>query len=86
MHCPQCDAKLNACTPTTPGERPRVGDLSLCIECGHILAFESLAPLTYRLATPEEATQFCSLAGGLKAQVVHREYHAWKRSRRQYDC
>lgn len=81
MTCPECQARLNACAATEEGTVPRVGDLTICAECGHILVFATIDPWTFRLATPEEAMAFCSMPGGWVAQKIQQEYQAMKKRR-----
>ncbi len=54
-HCPICGTAMGCAThPTDDDARPKPGDLSFCIYCGSVLAFED--DLRLRKATPSEAS------------------------------
>lgn len=37
--CLKCGQKLDAATPTRGMERPEPGDITICLQCGHRMAF-----------------------------------------------
>lgn len=50
--CPACGEPTDAATATGRGTRPREGDASMCLSCGHMMIFN--ADLTMRNPTDEE--------------------------------
>jgi hypothetical protein len=47
--CPNCGKELDAATGIDPNARPKPGDFSVCLGCGHLMAFGNdlrLRPLT----------------------------------------
>lgn len=57
-HCLACNSIIDACTNMTADTQPRGGDITICLDCGHIMAFE--ADLTLRNLT---AAEMISVAG-----------------------
>jgi hypothetical protein len=51
--CPECGKKLDAATdPTDETNRPKPGDISVCVYCGSLFAFDF--DMRLRAVTPEE--------------------------------
>jgi len=52
--CLHCHGDLSAATNVTSNEKPKEGDLSICVYCGHLMAFTK--DIALRELTPEEQT------------------------------
>ncbi len=57
--CPACEHVLSAASSVYDDERPRPGDMSICVECRAILVFTNR--MTLRRATVDEAREFVSI-------------------------
>jgi len=51
--CPSCDAPLDGATDAYGEETPSPGDISICLYCGHLMAFAD--DMTTRDLTDAEA-------------------------------
>ena len=40
VNSPSCGTRLDAATNVTSTQRPDPGDLTVCLRCGHLLAFD----------------------------------------------
>lgn len=53
--CPTCHRKLDGASSVAHPHKPSVGDLTVCLYCGTVLAFTAVDPIwVYRLATDRE--------------------------------
>lgn len=51
-HCLNCGHRTNAATDFLHGTKPKPNDISICLECGHVMAFNDQMRL--RSLTEEE--------------------------------
>lgn len=54
--CPCCGYKLSAATPVEGTHNPRPGDVSVCLNCGHMLQFTD--NLSVKSVTEDEFITF----------------------------
>lgn len=50
--CLACNAKIDSVSNTTGDQKPSEGDITICLPCGHIMAFNK--DLTVRELTKQE--------------------------------
>ena len=50
--CPKCGDLLDAATDMFGGDQPKPGDITVCLHCGHVMAFTEL--LVLRELTDDE--------------------------------
>lgn len=56
--CPVCRVQFQRVVAVTDGIQMKIGDGSICSGCGALLIFDSVDPVTHRLATRQEREQF----------------------------
>lgn len=70
--CPYCGREHDLATNTTSGTRPKDGDYSLCIQCGHFGIFDRKAQGGVRRATAAEAVCIAASPEASKVQLAWR--------------
>jgi hypothetical protein len=72
--CLHCGTTLNAVTSIEPDKRPEPGDITVCLRCGHIMAFAT--DLTLRALTDEEMYKIAGDERMLQVQRMLAEINA----------
>jgi hypothetical protein len=65
--CSKCSYKMEATTAAFGDQKPRPGDISMCLNCGHATIFDDRLQL--REPTPEERVMLARHEGLLHAQL-----------------
>jgi len=67
-HCLDCGKELDRVThPTDPAARPEPGDISICLSCGHVMAFAE--DFTVRALTGKEMVE---IAGDPRIMAIQK--------------
>lgn len=80
--CPYC-GKHNDMAGSMPGQRarPKDGDVSLCIGCGHVGVFDSRAPGGLRKTSPLEAATLAANPQMSRARLAWQMMDQMRRAR-----
>jgi hypothetical protein len=68
--CPNCGKTLDAAGSFAEGITPDPGDLTICLYCGHFMAFDD--DLSFRELTPEEMNK-ATATGAIKEAQSFRD-------------
>jgi hypothetical protein len=77
-HCPNCDKVLDAATAIERGARPKPGDITICLDCGHLMAFGD--DLRVRPLTDAEMVE---VAGDPRIVAAQAVTAAWRKRKSQ---
>jgi hypothetical protein len=69
--CPNCGRRNDAVTGAGHNRKPTEGDLSVCLQCGHLMIFQS--DLTLRPLTDEEMVRWAGNKDLVKLQKARGE-------------
>lgn len=75
--CLNCGHEIDAAMPVHDGAKPSPGDVTICIECGHIMAFDH--DLTMRALTDAEMVE---VAGARDIVMAQRALAELRKKRR----
>ncbi|SCK49464.1 hypothetical protein VAR608DRAFT_4927 [Variovorax sp. HW608] len=70
--CPYCARRHQFASNATDGPRPKDGDYSLCIGCGHFGIFDHAAPDGIRRTTAGEAAEISMNPDASRVQLAWR--------------
>ena len=75
-HCLACGKPINSASPSLPADRrrkPRPGDISLCLDCGHAHIFTN--DLTLREPNAIEAADIAADPDAARARAILADYN-----------
>jgi hypothetical protein len=78
-HCLNCGELIDAATPVDGGRAPQTGDISICLDCHHLMVYD--ADMKVRALTNEEMVEIAGDSALIRAMKALGKFKQWERDK-----